>query len=88
MSPNLATTLGIEDLQAAVLHPRPTPYAGTLILVRVDDRRHGRRLVRRLIPPSRPLVWDRSVNPGGLWRSPPKGGELWACRRKVSPPSR
>ena len=51
MSPNSATTLGIEDLQAAVLHPRPTPYAGTLILVRVDDRRHGRRLVRRLIPP-------------------------------------
>ena len=51
MSPNSATTLGIEDLPAAVLHPRPTPYAGTLILVRVDDRRHGRRLVRRLIPP-------------------------------------
>ena len=51
MSSNSATTLGIEDLQAAVLHPRPTPYAGTLILVRVDDRRHGRRLVRRLIPP-------------------------------------
>jgi hypothetical protein len=44
MSPNSATTLGIEDLQAAVLHPRPTPYAGTLILVRVDDRRHGREL--------------------------------------------
>jgi RND family efflux transporter MFP subunit len=51
MSPNSATTLEIEDLQAAVLHPRPTPYAGTLILVRVDDRRNGRELVRRLIPP-------------------------------------
>jgi biotin carboxyl carrier protein len=50
MSPNSATTLEIEDLQAAVLHPQPTPYAGTLIFVRVDDRRHGRELVRRLIP--------------------------------------
>ena len=47
MSPNSVTTLGIEDLHAAVLHPRPTPYAGTLILVRVDDRRHGRRLDQR-----------------------------------------
>jgi len=73
MSPNSATTLGIEDLQAAVLHPRPTPYAGTLILVRVDDRRRGRELVRRLIPFLPPLAWPRSVNPGRLWRSPLKG---------------
>ena len=50
MSSNSAATLEIEDLQAAVLHPRPTPYAGTFILVRVDDRRRGRELVRRLIP--------------------------------------
>jgi hypothetical protein len=50
MSPNSATTLEIEDLQAAVLHPRPTPYAGILIFVRVDDRRHGHELMRRLIP--------------------------------------
>ena len=50
MSPNSATTLEIEDLQAAVLHPRPTPYSGPLIFVEVNDRRHGRELVRRLIP--------------------------------------
>jgi hypothetical protein len=62
MSPNSATTLGIEDLQAAVLHPRPTPYAGTLILVRVDDG----ELVRRLIPFLPPLAWARSVNLGGF----------------------
>jgi RND family efflux transporter MFP subunit len=49
MSPNSTTTLEIEDLQAAVLHPRRTPYASTLIFVRVDDRRYGRELVRRLI---------------------------------------
>jgi len=42
--------LEIDDIQAPVLHPRPTRYAGTVILVRIDDRRDGRELLRRLIP--------------------------------------
>jgi Dyp-type peroxidase family len=43
-------TLELDDIQAAVVHPRPAPYVGALILVRVDDRRDGRELLRRLIP--------------------------------------
>jgi len=45
-----AATLELDDIQAPLLHPRPSPYVGTLILVRVDDRRDGRELLRRLIP--------------------------------------
>ena len=40
----------LDDIQAPVLHPRPTRYAGAVILVRIDDRRDGRELLRRLIP--------------------------------------
>jgi Dyp-type peroxidase family len=50
MSGNSTVRLDLDDIQAAVLYPRPSPYAGTLILARVDDRRHGRELLRRLLP--------------------------------------
>ena len=43
-------TLEVDDIQAPLLHPRPTRYAGAVILVRIDDRRDGRELLRRLIP--------------------------------------
>jgi Dyp-type peroxidase family len=43
-------TLERDDMQAPLLHPRPTHYAGTLLLARIDDRRDGRELLRRLIP--------------------------------------
>ncbi|MBV9353979.1 MAG: Dyp-type peroxidase [Chloroflexi bacterium] len=43
-------TLELEDMQAPLLHPRPTHYAGTVILARIDDRRAGRELLRRLLP--------------------------------------
>ncbi len=42
--------LELDDIQNGVLHPRPSPYAGAYILVRIDDRRAGRELLRRLIP--------------------------------------
>jgi len=41
--------LELDDIQAPVVHPRPTRYAGTVILARIDDRRNGRELLRRLI---------------------------------------
>ena len=50
MGGNSTVSLELDDIQAAVLYPRPSPYVGTLILVRVDDRRDGRELLRRLIP--------------------------------------
>jgi Dyp-type peroxidase family len=50
MNPEPYVTLDVEDIQAAVVHPRPAPYVGTLVLVRIEDRDHGRELLRRLIP--------------------------------------
>jgi Dyp-type peroxidase family len=40
--------LELDDIQSGVLRPRPSPYAATYILLRIDDRADGRRLMRRL----------------------------------------
>ncbi len=40
--------LELDDIQRGLLSPRPTPYAATYILFRIDDRKHGRELMRRL----------------------------------------
>ncbi|MCR5878892.1 Dyp-type peroxidase [Phenylobacterium sp. J367] len=40
--------LELEDIQSGVLRPRPTPYAATYILLRIDDRGQGGELLRRL----------------------------------------
>lgn len=37
----------LDDIQRGVLRPRPTPYAATYLLVRIDDRNAGRELMRR-----------------------------------------
>ena len=42
--------LELADIQSGALHPRSTPYVGTYILIRIDDRRAGRELLRRLTP--------------------------------------
>ncbi|MFF5078045.1 Dyp-type peroxidase [Actinoplanes sp. NPDC000266] len=42
--------LDLDDIQAGALHERPSPYVGTYVLLRVDDRRDGRNLIRRLLP--------------------------------------
>jgi deferrochelatase/peroxidase EfeB len=42
--------LELDDIQSGVLHERPSPYVGSYLLVRIDDRRAGRELVRRLLP--------------------------------------
>jgi Dyp-type peroxidase family len=46
------TSLELDDIQSGALHERPSPYVGTYLLLRIDDRAAGRELVRRL----RPLV--------------------------------
>ena len=46
MPPN--NELELNDIQSGVLRPRPSPYAATYILMRIDDRRAGRELMRRL----------------------------------------
>jgi Dyp-type peroxidase family len=40
--------LELDDIQSGVLRPRPSPYAATYLLFRIDDRRSGRELVGRL----------------------------------------
>jgi Dyp-type peroxidase family len=42
------TPLELDDIQSGVLRPRPTPFAATYILLRIDDRIAGRALMRRL----------------------------------------
>ena len=43
-------TLELDDIQNGALHPRPSPYVGAYIVLRIDDRRAGRELLRTLIP--------------------------------------
>jgi hypothetical protein len=43
-------TLELHDIQSGALQPRPSPYVGVYILVRIADRHAGRELLRRLIP--------------------------------------
>ena len=47
--------------------PRPHPYAGAYLALRIDDRRSGRELLRRLIPlldPVTPFDPGRPVSLG------------------------
>jgi len=60
--------LEIDDIQAAVLRPRPLPYAATFIAIRIDDRHAGRALMRRahdIVAPA-----SRATSPAGeTWMS-------------------
>lgn len=40
----------VEDVQSGALRPRPVPYEGKFVFLRVDDRHAGRALLRRLLP--------------------------------------
>ncbi len=40
--------LELVDIQAGVLRPRPTPYAATYVIFRIDEPSAGRELIRRL----------------------------------------
>jgi deferrochelatase/peroxidase EfeB len=48
--PTHAPTLDLTEIQATILRPRPAPYFGTHVLLRVDDARAGRAFLRRLTP--------------------------------------
>ena len=45
-----APMLELHDIQATVLRPRPAPYFGTHVLLRVNDAEGGRAFLRRLTP--------------------------------------
>ena len=50
MTTKSTVALELDDIQAGALEPRPVPYAGLYQILRLDDRRDGRELLRRLIP--------------------------------------
>ncbi len=54
-------TLELDDIQAGALYERPSPYVGTYLLLRIEDRADGRELIRRL---------HRVVNPAGAADTP------------------
>jgi Dyp-type peroxidase family len=62
-----SVSLELEDIQRGVLHPRPSPYAGTYLLLRIDDRRAGREFVRRLLP---------AIASAGSSRTPAQNGSV------------
>jgi Dyp-type peroxidase family len=43
-----APVLELDDIQSGALRPRPSPFVATYIVVRIDDSKAGRELVRRL----------------------------------------
>ena len=49
-------TLELDDIQSGSLHPRPSPYVATYLVVRIDDKRAGRELLRDLIPALSPAA--------------------------------
>jgi Dyp-type peroxidase family len=40
-------SLELDDIQSGAVRPRPTPYAATYLLFRIDDRKAGREFIRR-----------------------------------------
>ncbi|CAM5736023.1 Dyp-type peroxidase [Streptomyces hirsutus] len=40
----------IDDVQSGALRPRPVPYEGKFVFLRVDDPHAGRALLQRLLP--------------------------------------
>src|SRR5262245_61731375 len=48
--PTSTPTLDLHEIQATVLRPRPAPYFGTHVLLRIDDAEAGRTFLRRLTP--------------------------------------
>lgn len=63
-----ASALELDDIQSGVLRPRPSPYAATYILLRIDEAKDGREFLRRLgtvvtaCRPPRPVERDTSVS--------------------------
>jgi Dyp-type peroxidase family len=45
-----AVELELDDIQFGAIRQRPSPYVATYLLARIDDRRAGRELMRRLVP--------------------------------------
>jgi hypothetical protein len=56
-----------SDIQAIVLRPRPKPYRGEYVILRIDDAGQGREMLRRIL---------RHVAPADEWWVPSLPGWL------------
>src|SRR5215471_5736077 len=64
---DVPATLDASDIQATVLRPRPRPYRGEYVILRVDDTDQGREMVRRILPHVAPAdEWWVPSLPGWL----------------------
>jgi Dyp-type peroxidase family len=62
-----APTLEVSDIQATILRPRPHPYKGEYVILRIDDASQGREMLRRLLPHVAPAdEWWKPSLPGWL----------------------
>src|SRR3954447_7999423 len=83
--------LELDDIQAGALYERPSPYVGTYVLLKLEDRADGRELVRRAHrgwcggasgPPTPPQAQTPQARPRSRSLSPTPGWRQWACRRR------
>src|SRR4030095_13414606 len=60
-------TLETSDIQATVLRPRPKPYCGEYVILRIGNAEQGREMLRRILPHIAPAEewWVPSL-PGWL----------------------
>jgi hypothetical protein len=42
--------LEVSDIQATILRPRPSPYKGEYVVIRIDEVAQGREMLHRIIP--------------------------------------
>ena len=42
--------LEVSDIQATILRPRPSPYKGEYVVLRIDNAAQGREMLHRIIP--------------------------------------
>ena len=45
VEPSNGPPLELDDIQAGALYERPSPYVGTYLLLRIDDRDDGREVL-------------------------------------------
>jgi Dyp-type peroxidase family len=64
-----APELALHDIQSGVLRPRPSPYASTYLVVRIDDRKAGRELIGRLAQVVSSAVQTTSAAKDNTWVS-------------------
>jgi Dyp-type peroxidase family len=66
MAATTGVSLELHDIQSGALYERPSPYVGTYLLLRIEDRADGRELVRRLHQVANPATGAEAVGATSL----------------------